>query len=312
MLALMPPPLSLKRTASVICPKKIERGKQARITRILREALWSASPLRRFWLHRPKNASTLQRFNGFTLLELLIVVGIMGLLLVLIAPAFTTIKGGTDVTSAAYTIKSVLDTARTYAKANNTYTWVGFFEEDASLSSTTPATPGNGRIVMSIVASKDGSNVYGSVAGPAADMDPNGTKLFQVGKLTKLENMHLRTFGNGTGAAPADTFPTRPPVVGTAPVTDAKIGDTSPLDSLRYFHYPATVIEGQRQYKFVKMIQFNPRGECRPQNDNYEIRTFIEVGLQQTHGTSAPGLADPKNCAVQLTGFSGNVKIYQM
>ena len=53
--------------------------------------------------------------------------------MVLIAPAFTTIKGGTDVTSAAYTIKGVLDTARTYAKANNTYTWVGFYEEDVSL-----------------------------------------------------------------------------------------------------------------------------------------------------------------------------------
>ena len=44
------------------------------------------------------------------MLELLIVVGIIGLLLVLIAPAFTYIKSGTDVTSAAYTIKSVLDT----------------------------------------------------------------------------------------------------------------------------------------------------------------------------------------------------------
>ena len=67
-----------------------------------------------------------ESIRGFTLLELLIVVGIIGLLLVLIAPAFTYIKGGTDVTSAAYTIKGVLDTARTYAKANNTYTWVGF------------------------------------------------------------------------------------------------------------------------------------------------------------------------------------------
>ena len=106
------------------------------------------------------------REGGFTLLELLIVVGIIGLLMVLIAPAFTTIKSGTDVTSAAYTIKGVLYTARTYAKANNTYTWVGFYEEDASLSSTNPATPGNGRIVISIVASKDGSNVYGICGQP--------------------------------------------------------------------------------------------------------------------------------------------------
>src|SRR5712675_1976472 len=101
--------------------------------------------------------------RGFTLLELLIVVGIIGLLLVLIAPAFTTIKGGTDVTSAAYTIKGMLDTARTYAKANNTYTWVGFYEEDATATTptnNTPAYPGKGRVLLTIVASKDGTKIY--------------------------------------------------------------------------------------------------------------------------------------------------------
>ena len=225
------------------------------------------------------------------------------------APAFTYIKGGTDVTSAAYTIKGVLDTARTYAKANNTYAWVGFFEEDATQASTNPATSGVGRVVVSIVASKDGTEVYTSVGSPAADMDTNGTRLLQVGKLVKLENMHLRTFANGLGSG--DTFPTRPAIPGGSP-DNAKIGDTSPDPSLRYFHYPSTVPEGSRQYKFEKMIQCSPRGDCRPQNDNYEMRAVIEVGLQQTHGTTFPGLADPTNCAVQLSGLGGNVKIYRM
>ena len=188
-----------------------------------------------------------RRSSGFTLLELLIVVGIIGLLLVLIAPAFTTIKGGTDVTSVAYTIKGALDTARTYAKANNTYVWVGFFEENASQASTDPATAGTGRIVVSIVASKDGSEVYTSVDSPPADMDSTGTKLLQVGKLIKLENMHLRTFANGLGTG--DTFPTRPAIPGGSP-DNAKIGDTSPPDSLRYFHYPPTVTEGARAILF--------------------------------------------------------------
>src|ERR1041385_5173280 len=123
-----------------------------------------------------------KRASAFTLLELLIVIGIIGLLLVLIAPAFTYIKGGNDVTSAAYTIKDVLDTARTYAKANNTYTWVGFFEENAPDPSQSPvAAAGVGRIVMSIVASKDGTMIYtGNLQNPVT-LDPS--RLTQVGKL---------------------------------------------------------------------------------------------------------------------------------
>lgn len=248
--------------------------------------------------------------TGFTLLELLVVIGIIALLMVLVVPAFTNIKSAGDASSAAYTIKGVLDTARTYAKANNTYTWVGFFEEDASTSSTNPATAGNGRIVMSIVASKDGTQVYTSVASPAADMDAAGTRLLQVGKLVKLDNMHLQTFPNGTGAVPANTFPTRPPVPGGSP-DNAKIGDTSPPDSLRYFHYPPTGTEAAAQYKFRKMIQFSPRGECRPQNDNYEMRAIMEVGFQPIRGTAVSSVDDNKNCVVQLTGVGGSVKIYQ-
>src|SRR5205814_1611240 len=122
------------------------------------------------------------RSRGFTLLEMLIVMGIIAILMVLLAPAFTSIKSGTDVTSAAYTIKGVLDQARTYAMANNTYTWVGLYEEDASQPSTNPATPGTGRVVLSIVASKDGTTVYtGALTSPATELDP--TRLVQLGKL---------------------------------------------------------------------------------------------------------------------------------
>src|SRR5260370_20932208 len=104
--------------------------------------------------------SSQRKRSAFTLIELLIVVGIIAVLLVLMAPAFTYIKGGTDVTGAAYTIQGMLDTARTYAKANDTYTWVGFFEENVSQPSASPAVGGTGRVVVSIVASKNRTMIY--------------------------------------------------------------------------------------------------------------------------------------------------------
>ena len=140
-----------------------------------------------FTLPKPR-----ERRGAFTLLELLIVVGIIGLLLVLMAPAFTYIKGGTDVTSAAYTIKGVLDTARTYAKANNTYTWVGFYEEDVSQPSTSPATARN----------REDCHVDRRIQGrndmlytpPLTQQRSDPTKLIQVGKLVKIDNVHLPIF----------------------------------------------------------------------------------------------------------------------
>src|SRR5256885_3401648 len=127
-----------------------------------------------------RKARTSCKQSGFTLMEMMVVIGIIAILMVLVAPAFTNLKTAGDVTSAAYSIKGVLEQARTYAMTNNTYTWVGFFEEDASQPSTNPGTVGTGRLVMSVVASKDGTTIYsGTLSSPATELDP--TKLIQVG-----------------------------------------------------------------------------------------------------------------------------------
>src|SRR5436309_2743669 len=172
--------------------------------------------------------------SAFTLVELMVVIGIMIVLLVLIAPAFTSLKSAGDVTSAAYTIKGALDTARTYAKANNTYTWVGFYEEDMSQSSVVPApdprcTGCIGRLVLSIVASKDGTNLgadpNSSATGTENFIDP--TKLLQVTKLVKIDNVHLPLFALGGGAG--DTFDARP---SPSPTTDAPYSRFGELNAL--------------------------------------------------------------------------------
>src|ERR1044071_8155644 len=101
--------------------------------------------------------------RGFTLVELTIVLGIIIALSILTIPAFTSRRSADDLTKAANTIKGVLDQARAYAQANNTYTWVGFYEEDGSSPSVIPApatcTGCAGRLVISVVASNDGTNL---------------------------------------------------------------------------------------------------------------------------------------------------------
>jgi prepilin-type N-terminal cleavage/methylation domain-containing protein len=256
---------------------------------------------------------------GFTLLELLIVVGIIALLMVLIAPAFTTIKGGTDVTSAAYTVKGVLDTARTYAKSNNTYTWVGFLEENvANPVSPNADTPKVGRLIMSIVASKTGTNVYGAGNGP---IDP--TKLTQIGKLIKIENVHVPLFALGTGAG--DAFDARPSPSPAADANNSRFGElngaspnTAPLTTPHNFQYP--VGNAGAQYTFSRLLEFTPRGESRVIGDS-TIRRVVEIGLLQTHGAATPpprsggGTSfvnwDGNVVAVQVNGFAGDVRIYR-
>src|SRR4029077_642885 len=238
-----------------------------------------------------------ERTSAFTLIELLIVVGVIALLLALLAPAFTSLKSAGDVTSAAYTIKGVLDTARTYAQANNTYTWVGFYEEDVSQSSTNPATPGIGRVVMSIVASKDGTTVY----NPSNPGSIDATRLIQEGELVKIGNFHLPIFNPGLSTG--DTFDTRPwPSPAPTPANDSRFGEinlsgtqSAPTTNTQFpFQYPVGSPAPQAQYTFQKTLQFSPRGESTINSGlgvggvTYSVKPIVEIGLIQTHGDVVP------------------------
>ena len=267
------------------------------------------------------------RSRAFTLLELLVVVAIIGILMVLVIPAFTSVKSGNDVASAVYTVKGALDLARTFAKANNTYTWVGFYEEDGSVASSNPARPGTGRLIISIVASTDGSTIYGSSSG---SIDP--TKLKQVGKLTKIDNVHLPLFAIGTGTG--ETFDARPApdwnsfvqynssrfgeINGVPPNTAPR--STGGYDSTHPFQYPIGNPVPPAQYTFKKTLQFSPRGECRVFS-TYDVRRVVEIGLLQTRGNATPAptsgagtssvIFNGNVAAVQISGFGSNVKIYR-
>jgi type II secretory pathway pseudopilin PulG len=235
-----------------------------------------------------------ERVSAFTLLELLIVVGIIGLLLVLLAPAFTTIKGGTDVTSAAYTIKGVLETARTYAKANNTYTWVGL---SGSVGSNV-----TGNVALVVLASKDGTDLGTGVNQGGTRVDiTNGVT--PVGKVMRLDNAHIGDTGTPQPLpSPAPEFETRASVN-----INYRLGAAgSQYDSDYYF------IEQGMQ--FDRWIRFSPRGEAVVKGGSTQIAQYAEVGLLPTHGTTLAATINPASgnlVAIQISGFGGNVRIYR-
>jgi prepilin-type N-terminal cleavage/methylation domain-containing protein len=261
------------------------------------------------------------REGGFTLIELLVVIGIIALLMVLIAPAFTNIKSGNDFTAAVYGIQGLLENARTYAKANRTYVFVGFAEVDASVSpSVSPQVTGSGRVAVAAVASKDGTRHFNyAITGQGSDWTANysnGTHLIAIGKLQTYENLHfLVDFPSWTPTAhPTSKMaryqPTGPPYIlggtgtGSTSVTPFTWPLRSPLDS-------------GYQYRFDRVINFDPTGIARiaTSTNADAIAHVMEIDFQPTHGTVVPPVPtnqDVGNHAViQLGATSGAIRVYR-
>ena len=224
-----------------------------------------------------------RRHHGFTLVEMLVVMGIVLMLMVLLAPAFTKLKSAGDVTSAAYTIKGMLDQARTYAMSNNTYTYVGF----AGSIGTTAASV-TGQVMLAAFVSTDGTQ-SGLSSG----------NYRQFGKLMKLDNTHI----GDTGVPTPD---------GTEFESRATVDPSHRISSAGAGAYTITA----QQTTFKRWIQFSPRGEAVV-NGNASITQYAEVGIQPTHGTALAVSQDANGkwigniVAVQISGFSGNVRIYR-
>lgn len=274
-----------------------------------------------------------QRLSAFSLVEMLVVIGIMILMMGLAIPAFNMIKGGGDVTKAAYDIAGVLEQARTYAIANNTYVWVGFFEEDgATPSAAANAKPGTGRLIISVVASKDGTRysdaqvdsstppAFGTES-PTASPARNQVKLFALNKLMKIEGVHLGTFNNGS------SLPNRPPVKTEYQMGDAGFAQhvsgasSTSIPNPTTFNSPLAIVGSSTtpQYTFAKIIEFNAQGEASKIVENTfsgpGLQGALEISFQPTHGNVIdPRYAGTANAAVaiQIEGITGQVKMYRL
>lgn len=112
--------------------------------------------------------------RAFSLIELLVVVGIIGLLAVFAAPAISSIGQSRGVSEATYQINQAIEMARSEAVARRTYVWLGLQEQ---------TNAGNRDLIVGMVYSKDGSTNTA-----AANLQPIGRPLAirQVGLTNSL------------------------------------------------------------------------------------------------------------------------------
>jgi hypothetical protein len=244
----------------------------------------------------------------------MVVIGIITVLMVLVVPALTNLKSADDVTNAGYTIKGVLEKARVHAKANNTYTWVGFYEEDITALSPTnapPPYPGKGRLVLAVVASNNGTTSCEDPASTTANRIPLiASQIQQIGPLARVENIHMTDIGapTVTTSSEATTIDDRPdfPYTWGAPNDyQNRINSDDTHSQFNQSLYPF-VAQG---YTFYKTIRFNPRGEANI-NSTYNLKRLAEIGLRPAHGTVVD-TNNPNVVAVQFSGITGDVKVYR-
>jgi type II secretory pathway pseudopilin PulG len=228
--------------------------------------------------------------------ELLVVMGILAILTSIIIMSVPGLKGSRDLSKATSDVQGVLEQARTYAMATDTYTWVGLFEEDPSH----PGTAGTGQLVMCVVASASGTNPD-IPSNPIAQLP--SSQLTMVAKLTKIPNVHLTE-------VPAAAV-TRPSLSAATPA-NYQVGSgtfQNPATNSSYFLYPLSATSSATaQYTFNQIIQFSPQGDATRIADN--PTQLMEIGLQPSHGNTLA--ATGANYAViQISGIGGQVTAYR-
>jgi hypothetical protein len=224
---------------------------------------------------------------------MLVVLSIIAILTSLMAAAVISANDSSNLTGSAYTIAAALQRGRAYAMAHNTYVWVGFYEENADASSTSPQPPpyaGVGRIVIGMVASVDGTDVIdGMAAGPL----PAGS-IVPIEKLVTLDNVDLND--------------SNLPLVSSSPLQLAeqtKASTTIASNTSDATSYPLTI----GSYTFYKTVRFSPSGESVV-NDASTLVPISEIGLRPTHGDHMDQNS-PNVAAIRFTGIGGNVHVYR-
>ena len=181
-------------------------------------------------------------------------------------------------TKSAYDVAGLLEQARSYAMAKNTYVYVGIAEAKENQTDLALAA-GGGRLVVAVLASKTGVRPLSMTSGSLVSVNP----------LKKFDNVKLEEVGNQGDLEKRKTG---------ADVVN--LSDASPSDFAG-----VTVNAGKGEsLTFDKVIEFDSSGVARF-TDKDNVDGWIEIPLQPAHGSKGTV------AAVQVDGETGGVQVYR-
>ncbi|XHR27684.1 MAG: Tfp pilus assembly protein FimT/FimU [Chthoniobacteraceae bacterium] len=192
---------------------------------------------------------TTRKTQAFTLLELLIVMGIVATLASLSAPAIQSIYGANSTNRAIGDLSGSLEMARAYAQANHTYVRVGFYTLSPS------ATHPSGAVVVAPMYSVDGSE---TAAMTSANWKPLSRPVF-LGNCVPKGSLNA-----------------------TSPDTSA---DSDPFSAASSFGVLALPIAEAGSVSFSYFVQFTPAGEACLKADQ-PVR-YVKIGMAPLTGKAA-------------------------
>lgn len=226
----------------------------------------------------PTSTVASRHHRGFSLVELLVVMAVMSVLLSLGAVVATGVSKAGKFNANVARLSGILDQARHYAIANNTYVWVAFHQAPA----------GGGRsqdsVGIAVIASKDGTNPVGW----SGTTDVPGSALEIVNRLEWMEGASL----DPSASISALMDPASRPARSGQPLT----GDVK-------FRLP---LPGDNQtVTFDQVAVFTPRGEAAVGPSPI---AFADIGLRPAAGVSA---SHPNVAIIQLSGLTGSQRVYR-